>query len=115
MLAVFAQMPQIVVQDLAIARRHPIVRHYALQGINYIVDLRSSESMSGEIALKLVEFLFRSHQPVFVAARERSGLHVIEVLSNFGKQMSPPMFSPESLLAIVIPVGTLRQGDSCEQ
>jgi hypothetical protein len=71
-------------------------------------------SVSGEIVLQFVQLLLGAHQAKFVTAAEYRGVDVIEILANLGEQVCPPLFAPESLLAMRVPIGRLCQGGSSQ-
>ena len=108
---VIAEMLQIFVQNVTIARGHAIVRNYMLQGSDDLIEFGFAIPMGREIALQFIEFLFRADDAVFVTSDgERLGLNVIQIFFDFGKHAGPPFLSAPSFLPVLIPVGGLGHG-----
>ena len=103
---VVAQPVQIVVQQLAVSRRHPIVGHYTLQRPDDVVQFALVIDAPAELVLQLIQLLLRALNPVLIAAEwERRVLDVLQILANLPEQTASPLVSAIAIITVaVVPI-----------
>jgi hypothetical protein len=97
------QTSDVIGENLAISLRQAVIVHNAFQRQDDVVQLTPVVSSATLHVLKLIQFPLCLHQPGLIPAEwESAGLNVVEVLTDPGEHMHPPILAPEGLFAIVV-------------
>jgi hypothetical protein len=102
MRAEFLQTTQIVVKNVAIPRRQPVVGYYFAEWYNDIIQLAPIEASLILHVLELIQLLPGPRNSVLIAAREGGGLHMVQILPDSNEQMHAPVTTLKRILAVAM-------------
>jgi hypothetical protein len=105
-LAELSKPADVVVQNIAITTRKPIIADHALHSVDYIIQRPLVIPVLYERRLKFSEFLFGFVESVLIAPdiAEHSGLNVIQIVPHAIEHSRPPLIPA----IIIVPVPMIR-------
>src|ERR1039457_5538228 len=87
MLSEILQTAQIVIENVAISRRQPVVVQYCFQRPDDIVHFSPVVASASQKVLKLIQLLLGPHNPALIAAKwESDSLDVVKILPDSSEQ-----------------------------